>query len=222
VLALLGVPVRPYYEHGGVTIYHGDAREILPDLEVVDVVLTDPVWPNAIGSLAGADDPAGLFAAAARHFPRLAPRLVVHLGCLSDPRFLAGVPAELPFVRVCWLRFACPGYRGTLLNSGDVAYVYGHARPREGKRVIPGEMTAVRSGDSWLHSEHPSPRKLEHLKWLVGNFSDEGQTILDPFAGSGTTILAAKNSGRRAVGIELEEKYCDLIARRLSQEVLAL
>lgn len=65
--------------------------------------------------------------------------------------------------------------------------------------------------------EHPAPRRLQHLRWLVSKWA-EG-TILDPFAGSGTTLLAAKLNGFPAIGIEIEEKYAEIAAKRLAQKV---
>src|ERR1022692_2253904 len=91
--------VRPYYNSGGITIYNGDCREVLDQIERVSVVITDPVWPNAVMSLAGSSDPYGLFAEVAAMVPMVSDRLVVQLGFDSDPRFLLGVPKELPYFR---------------------------------------------------------------------------------------------------------------------------
>lgn len=70
--------------------------------------------------------------------------------------------------------------------------------------------------------DHPCPKPESLMLELVAQFTDEGETILDPFAGSGTTLLAAKRLGRRAIGIEREERYCEVIARRLQQGALEM
>lgn len=147
-----------------VRVLCGDARRVLADLDVEDpagvVVVTDPVWPNVPAGMFDVEDPARLFRDVARHFPRLARRAVVHLGCTSDPRFLVGMPRRMPFVRVCWLRYACPSYLGTVLGSGDVAYVYGSNEGPEGKTVLPGECTSNDPHGKEV-TEHPCPRKIE-------------------------------------------------------------
>jgi len=189
--------VKPYYADGLVTIFHGDCREVLPRLEAgsVDVCITDPVWPATTVLLAGSDDPAGLFAGAAALLPRLTSRLVVQLGCDSDPRFLLGVPPELPFFRACWLEYARPGFKGRLLYTGDVAYAFGPPpRSRPGAHLIPGRFLGTDAVSQRLLSDHPCVKKLSFCQWLVKWFASG--LILDCFAGTGTTLVAAK--GRRA------------------------
>jgi site-specific DNA-methyltransferase (adenine-specific)/modification methylase len=209
--------MQPYYQHAGITIYHGDAREIAPQLPPVDCTITDPVWPNVpAGLYAGSDDPHGLFAAT---LPLIdMQRLVVVLGCNSDPRFLSAVPVALPFLRVCWLEYAMPSYQGRLLYSGDVAYVYGTwpaARP--GNQVFPGRSPKAQPHKHYRDG-HPTPRAYEHMRWLVGQYARG--PVLDPFCGGGTTLHACKDLGIPAIGIEIDERYCEAAARSLSQEVM--
>jgi DNA modification methylase len=69
---------------------------------------------------------------------------------------------------------------------------------------------------------HPTQKPVNVIKFLIENSSNESDTILDPFLGSGTTAVAAKQLGRKFIGIEIEEKYCEIAKQRLSQEELAL
>jgi len=191
-------------------------------MEPVDAIITDPVWPNSTPDLIGADDPWGLFGETAQHFPRLCKRLVVHLGGISDPRFLRLVPDSMPFMRLCWLQYVRPNYYGRFLGQADVAYAFGSPVPAGlgPSNLIPAQhMDTTSNGKD---NKHPTPRKIGHVRWLVKWFSVEGETVLDPFMGSGTTIVAAREAGRKAIGIEIEERWCELAVKRIAQMLLPL
>ncbi len=230
---------KPYYERNGITIYCGDCREILPGLTDLETIISDPVWPDADVKIAGQENPYQLFAEMCKVIPRNTQRLVVQLGCDSDPRFLTGVPSFWPFLRVCWLDYARPSYKGRLLYTGDIGYAFGIApKSIEGRHVLPGKYTSWKSDklferhtagkasrsyvftgkDEIDHLPHPCPRRLQHVSWLVWVFSDNA--VCDPFMGSGTTAVAAKNLNRKFIGIEIEEKYCEIAVKRLAQEVM--
>jgi site-specific DNA-methyltransferase (adenine-specific) len=214
---------EPYYEHAGIVIYHGDCREILPSLQGVDSVVTDPVWPNCPeGLLAGYGDPKGLFLSALELLPA-AKRLVVVLRSDSDPRFLSAVGDVWPFVCVQAMSYVVPMYLGRVLGGTELAYCFGEPiASGPGTKVIPmwgpKAQTAHDPGRRGSGG-HPCSRHISHQRWLVGWWSESGETVLDPFMGSGTTLRAAKDLGRKAIGIEIEEKYCEIAAKRLAQEV---
>ncbi len=95
-----------------------------------------------------------------------------------------------------------PGPRAAINETWGKSNVYASDKPKRSE------------------SEHLTTKPLAWMRALVADFSSESQTILDPFCGSGTTLRAAKDLGRRAIGIEISEPYCEIAARRLSQEVL--
>jgi site-specific DNA-methyltransferase (adenine-specific) len=207
--------MKPYFQDESCTIYHGDCRELMRELDF-GCVITDPVWPNTSIEMFQQYNPTLLFQQAMAVCDTK--RLAVHLGRDTDPRFLIGVPERLPFFAGCWLDCARPHYKGRLLAGADIAYLFGEPPPvREGFFLIPG-MFRDSSSDG-KQSDHPCPRKLSHATWLVEKWSALDDYVCDPFMGSGTTLLAAKNCGRKAMGIEVEEAFCEIAATRLSQQV---
>lgn len=224
--------MKPYYEHAGITIYHGDARDF--DVLPGESIITDPVWPNSV--FHDIEDPQALLTEVLAKCGEITKRIVIHLGCNSDPRFLASVPARFPFFRSCWLEMACPNYLGRLLYTADMAYAFGDPPPsRPGAHVIPGRIVATKNdkgfargngpnkvgtGEAVASLPHPTPRKPQHVRWLVKYFG--GESVCDPFMGSGTTAKACLELGIPYVGIERCEAFCEVAVSRLQQEVLDL
>lgn len=208
---------------GNATLYLGDCREILPTLPAVDAVITDPVWPNVpqideagVYFLQGGDRPQDLMRECGEALPE-AKRLVIILRADSDPGFLQAIPAKWPFFMASMLPYSVPSYVGRKLGGTEIAYCFGTPIPsRIGQRVIPGwapkSQPADRKGNG-----HPCSRSIRHLDFLVRWWSEEEETVLDPFMGSGTTGDAAVRAGRKFIGIEIEQKYFDLACTRIEQ-----
>ena len=202
-----------------ITLYLGDAREVLPTLGNFDCIITDPIWPNALECLAGSAEPYALLRSVASLFPGMADRCVIQLGCNSDVRILAGIPAALPFLRVATLDYIRPHYRGRILYTGDVAYIFGKPPPSEpGKHLMPGRFVETRIYPKY--DGHPCPRILGHVRWLV-NWYARG-SVLDPFAGGCTTAVACREIGIPCTCVEISEEFCEAAALRLSTGQLGL
>jgi site-specific DNA-methyltransferase (adenine-specific) len=221
--------MKPYYEHAGITIYHGDCREVLPQISA-ESIITDPIWPDCEHVFPGFDAFA-LLVSALDVAPLSIRRVGIHLGCNSDPRFLLAVPKRWKFLRVCQLEYAAKSYLGRILRDAEYLYIFGDSPdPKPGAMVMPGWCLATNNDSTrgWgKHRQlltaclpniaHVSARHIQHARWMVKWFA--GQSLIDPFAGSGTTLKAAKEQGITAIGIEIEERYCEIAAKRLSQEV---
>ena len=213
--------MKPYYEHAGITIYHGDCREIIDSLEY-DLVITDPPY--------GMDLKIHRNRGALRYQP-----LIKHDDCMGIGVGILEQVKTRPTICFAHPLRPWPGkWRQALVWDKGPAVGGGGDPARMWKatwELILYRNTGLLHGgrDSavlryWvtpqLSREHPAAKPVELLTYLIRKTSDSG-TILDPFMGSGTTLRAAKDLGRKAIGVEIEERYCEIAAKRLSQEVLA-
>lgn len=210
--------MKPYYQDNWVTIYNCDFREILNEMSG-DALITDPVWPNCDAGLIGQDNAYGLMEDVFKNMPFGIKRLAFHVANYSDPRFFNTVPKEWPFFQAMWLHYDVPSHRGRILRSGDLAYMFGTPPKSEpGRRSIPAFKSAHCYGKKEF--DHPALRSYAHVKYLVEKWTEPMEMVIDPFLGTGTTARAAKDCGRKAIGIEIEEKYCEMAVKRMAQEVL--
>jgi hypothetical protein len=162
--------------------------------------------------LIGSEHPFSLLADAIERLK--ASTLVVVLGFDSDPRFLSAIPLRWKFLRSQQLPYAFPAYAGRLLRGDEVAYCFGEIP--KGHGVIPGRARTVASHKAERSTGHPSPRADEHMTQLVGWWTPESGSVLDPFMGTGATGIAAVAAGRKFIGIEIERKYFDIACERIT------
>lgn len=192
-----------------ITLYCGDCRKIMPEIESVDSIITDPVWgDNHLPEFAKIN-PYSLFKSAYKTFPSYK-RAAYILNCDSNPLLLR--PVKEPYCRTMWLRYDMPGHKGRVLNSGLVAYCFGEF-PKH-KKLIGGEVSAP-GFQQKLKTIHPCRRRMEHINFVVYQWSEPNETVLDPFMGSGTTLLACIEYSRKAIGIEKKQEYFDEACREV-------
>jgi DNA modification methylase len=219
--------VKPYYEHGGVVIYHGDCREVLPSLGTFDLVLTDPPYGLGIETRNAARDgrPYDRRARAVDHLPVAGddapfdPSLTL---ALSSAQILWGAnnyASRLPDTAfwLVWDR-KCGRAADSNITEAELAAVIGHRfkTVRVLRHMWAGYQRASEISEGSLH---PTQKPVALMAWCLG-FFPEAKTVVDPYMGSGPVARACKDAGKRYVGIEIEERYCEIAAKRLAQEVL--
>lgn len=235
--------MKPFYSRNGITIYCGDCLEILPNIEGdFSTMITDP--PYEIKNKFGTSSLYG-FRRMEFHFDvdgvtknvvipafSFALQLVqsFHTFCeFEQYGVIANVAREFgftpkPFVKI--KKCPPPPMPGNWWPSGVEAAMYGY-KPGAYFGDNSAKRVNVITADSYRHSirasekcDHPTQKWLPMIQYLVRTLAKPGDLILDQFAGSGTTLVAAQNEGRRAVGIELSEEYCKIAVERLRQPSL--
>lgn len=256
--------IKPYFEQDGITIYHGDCREVLPTLPAggVDLVLTSP--PYNLGTTDGPGLPGerlGHYSASSKLGGRggstkwrggeLANGYGVHTDAMPHEEY---VDFQKGILTECWRLLGPTGaifynhkpriLKGHLLTpleynpglpirqiviwarSGGVNFSEVYYLPTCEWIVIFAKTpfrlknkSVSRAGDVWHITQerdnpHPAPFPIALARTVLE--STTAPVVLDPFMGSGTTLLAAQNLGRPAIGIDIEEKYCEMAAQRLA------
>lgn len=222
--------MKPYYESGGITIYHGNCREILNVNTPATAVISDPPWgvgantdyTRFVGGLsdsrnhgtaiAGDDEP---FSPASLFLYGFQWMALWGAHCFSD---------RLPMGRwLVWMKKR-ESQLGTFMSDAELCWVKKERWPNRApgcyayKHVWHG---FDRQGAGKVL--HPTEKPVALMEWTIEMAEvPQTSTILDPYMGSGSTLVAAKNRGHRAIGVEIAEKYCEIAAERLSQGVLSL
>ena len=204
-----------YYEQDGITIYCGDCRDVLPSLERFDLLLTDPPYGIDIGATLPSSRPVR---SGKRKTESVARWDKEHAGWL--------VESDIARQKIIWGGNHIPTPESTcwlVWNKKNECTTFADCELAWTNLPI-----AVRKFD-WLwsgpyqerreHRAHPTQKPLALMKWCL-SFVDDAETVIDPFMGSGTTLVAAKEAGLRAVGIEINEEYCQKAVERLRQGVL--
>ena len=203
---------------GNCTLYRGDCLDVLKHVGQADAIITDPVWPgNTVKEFEGINT-AYLFkrTICSTDFYVAPKRSAIIVNCDTNPTFIFSTICRLPFFRIMWLRYEIPGHKGRLMNSANVAYLFGEPpKSRKGNHCIGGECSAP--GLKVDKHGHPCPRRIEHMNFVVDKWSSPGETIIDPFMGSGTTGVACVNTGRKFIGIEIVPEYFDIACRRIEK-----
>jgi DNA modification methylase len=208
----------PYYDDGnGIVIYHGDCREILPELGRFDLLLTDP--PYGIDYEAGDSSQRGIqkFERVHGDAEEFQPEFILGFPdviCFGANNYTHGLPrGEGQFY--CWDKVCTNGMKVRIAECEYLWHKNG-TKPRVFRHLWSG---AYRASEAGQRAQHPTQKPIALIQWCLGLVPD-AKTILDPFAGSCTTAVAAKLEGRKATCIEINERYCEIGANRLRQRVL--
>lgn len=242
--------MKPYYEHAGIAVYCGDSREIMPLLDRVDVIVTDP--PYQTTNLEWDQWPEGWTDAAAT----LTNSMWVCGTLRVFMRFVAAFQAWTLSQDLIWEKQNGTGlaadrfrrvheqighfYRGpwsevfkspVFTQDATARQVKKKSRPSHWHGATGGTTYTSQDGGPRLmrsvifernlhmRSVNETQKPLDLIGPLVEYSCPRGGALLDPFCGSGTTLLAAMQQGKRAIGIDIREQQCEETAKRLSQVI---
>jgi len=220
---------KPYFENDGITIYHGDCREVLRELPsgIADLVLTDPPylvsysgrWGSDWGVIQGDSDPSWVAPAYLECWRVLkddSPCITFYGWPHADTFMTTWKLIGFRPVSVLVLIKDRIGLGQFTRAQHEHAYVLAKGEPPKPAAAI----SDVLRWETTAPLFHPNQKPLGAFSKIVTTYSAQDSLVIDPFCGTGTTLVAARASGRRAIGIEIEERHCELAAMRLSQTIM--
>jgi len=219
--------MKPYYQDEWVTIYNENSCEVFDEVDSCDLLLTDP--PYGVGGGSGTKGKQRSHKHDYLSFDdtpeNVRKRIIPFIrGCIdrstraiitTGAKLMCHYPQPDGF-GVFYQPASCGMQHWGRCDSQPIFY-YGKD-PRSGKTI---DFCSYQLTEKPSCKEHPCSKPIKAWSWLLNKGSLEGETVLDPFMGSGTTLRAAKDLGRKAIGIEVEERYCEIAAKRMAQEVFA-
>jgi DNA modification methylase len=201
--------LQPYYDHGGITIYCGRAEDIVGALGPFDLVSLDPPYGHGEKWQGGGWAANPIYADARHDWDRVPVGQHLIDACVRSGTHAivwGGNYYAMPPSR-CYLAWNKVPHMGTMAdfelawtNFDQPAKMFSESRNADGKR------------------EHPTQKPLSLARWALSHVP--WHTLLVPFMGSGPELRIAKDLGRRAIGIDVSERYCEVAAKRLRQECL--
>lgn len=207
--------IKPYYKKDGIIIYNGDCRKVLPQIKKVDLVLTDPPYGVEF-------ECEGEFKDTFEEWMELisfihtwaikkkkAQALILSTSKIEGESWIhANIP---PDWRMCWYKGACSTRSHVGFKDWENIFVWGKCWQTPFHDFF--YIHPVIQKDNKF--KHPCPKPFKWALHLIKK--SEALSIVDPFMGSGTTLLAAKQLNRKAIGIEIEEKYCEIAVKKLEE-----
>jgi DNA modification methylase len=216
--------MKPYYQDEQSTIYLGDCRDILPELPKVDLVLTDPPYgidenSDKNNSRGGCANPKNY---GEYHWDKKIDEYLIALILLKGRNSIiwgGNYYANWLKPSTCWLVW----YKDNGTNDFadcELAWTSFSTAVRYFKYRWNGMIQENMKDKEFRF--HPTQKPVPLMNWVLSKYSEVTDLVLDPFMGSGTTLVAAKKLGRKAIGIEISEKYCEIAVNRLRQTVMDL
>jgi DNA modification methylase len=206
--------MKPYFQDAAVTIYHGDCWDVLPNLPHVDLVLTDPpygipgaAWRRTYHGRRGKSPLWGTVPSWDK-----VPERVKDIVEIADKVVLwGGNNFNLPPAPHWFVWDKLQSNRGA---DCELAWTKGVAAHKVFRM---SRIDAYVNKAGGLRKEHPTQKPLPLMEWCIEQMRlHNGSTVFDPFMGAGTSIMAAKRKGHKAIGVEIDERYCEIAARRMA------
>lgn len=214
--------MKPYFSEGGITLFHGDCLEVLPHVPAAQFVITDPPY-NARKNYGGLTDDARPWPEWVEwldlvldHCRWHAPYVFSFLSQVAFRKYVRYGRHEVKWSAIWHKPLAMAACAGPFMPHWEHLALFGQFGGKQARWG--GDVFSANVEVGKTRWDHPTPKPYLLMTKLLARL--QAESIIDPFAGSGTTLIAAKNLHIPAVGIEIEEKHCETIAKRLSQGVL--